>query len=62
MIVDLNKLFETMAYLRTIESVPLEEITWILDGVPVKVAKEQVESHKYSGLNNRDFAGNFNIQ
>jgi hypothetical protein len=52
----MKDLRRVMAYLATVESVPLEKVTWIEDGEPIPVTKEELAEWKFTGLNNRDFA------
>ena len=55
MFVEINKLEEVYAYLKSIESVRLEDIVWMRNGDVVEFTKEEIEDWKFTGLNNRDF-------
>ena len=54
--VEMKDLRRVMAYLAIVESVPLEEVTWLESGEPIAVRKEELAEWKFTGLNNRDFA------
>lgn len=54
--VEMKDLRRVMAYLAIVESVPLEEVTWVENGETIPVTKEELAEWKFTGLNNRDFA------
>jgi hypothetical protein len=53
--VDVDRVRALMRELWKLETVPLEDITWVRKGVPIKVDPEKVRRHSILGLNNRDF-------
>ena len=54
--VEMKVLRRVMAYLSMVESVPLEDVTWLENGEPIPVTKEEIAEWEFTGLNNRDFA------
>lgn len=54
--VDLTQLEAVIAYLRILESMPLDEITWLRNDEIVPVSEEILTEWKFTGLNNRHFA------
>ena len=52
----MKDLRRVMAYLAIVESAPLERVTWIENGEPIVVTKEELAEWKFTGLNHRDFA------
>jgi hypothetical protein len=53
--VDIKNFKKVIAYLALLESVPLEEITWVNGDKPIEISKEKLKEWKFTGLNNRDF-------
>lgn len=56
MIIQLEELQGVINYLKSIEEVKLEEITWMENDKIVRPTPEQLKQWKFTGLNNRDFA------
>jgi len=54
--VDLSELERVLAYLKTINDQPLEQIDWVRNGALIEVRGDDIEEWKYTGLCNRYFA------
>ena len=53
---EMKDLRRVMEYLAIVESVPLEDVTWLENGEPIPVTQGELNEWKFTGLNNRDFA------
>ena len=53
--VDLKELAAALAYLKSINSCPLEQIEWTLGAKVVDVTTDEVGEWKFTGLNNSWF-------
>ena len=54
--VDLEKLLAVRLYLKELEGMDLEDITWTLKGVEQVVSTEDITYWNFTGLGNRYFA------
>ncbi len=57
MIVNLDELRAVLAYINTLNRTELSTITWVDDrGQKIEVDKELIDSWRFIGLSNKDFA------
>lgn len=62
MIVSLEEIEAMQARRAEINAVPLAEITWTRNGVPLPVSKERIEDWKFVGMSNIAFPEFFGFE
>ena len=55
-LIDLDTLEQALAYRRLANSVPLEDVVWLRNGLPAQVDERLIAEWQFIGLNNTDFA------
>ena len=45
-----------LSRIRTINALPLQNIVWVRDGLPIPVTKDDLDDWKFTGLSNVTFA------